>query len=116
MRLRSRSIAIWAVKERMFSTISRKLEADGHPEKRHRAAHAESQHGEILEVPAPEVLFIEHGESAMVFQLVYRIPQYTMKYAVTDKLNMLINRRFAEAGINFAFPTRMVYQQSLAAE
>jgi hypothetical protein len=36
----------------IMDAISRKLEADGHPEKRHRVAHAESQHGEILEVPA----------------------------------------------------------------
>jgi MscS family membrane protein len=71
---------------------------------------------EIMEVPAPEVLFIEHGEYAMVFQLDYSIPEYSLKDAVKDKLNMLVNRRFAEAGINFAFPTRKVYQQSLAAE
>jgi MscS family membrane protein len=69
---------------------------------------------EILDVPAPEVLFVEHGDSAMVFQLVYKIPEYRMKPAVTDGLNMHINRRFAEAGINFAYPTRKLYVQSLA--
>lgn len=68
---------------------------------------------EIMAEPAPEALFIGHGESAMVFQLGYSIHEFRFKDAVTDKLSVLINRRFAEAGISFAFPTRKMYLQRI---
>ena len=68
---------------------------------------------EILAEPAPDVLFIEYGDSAMVFQLVYKLPEYRMKWPVIDKVNTLVNRRFAEAGIGFAFPARTVYLHKL---
>jgi len=68
---------------------------------------------EIMDDPAPEVLFIEHADSALVFQLVYRVPEYRLKWPVIDKLNTAVNRRFAEEGINFAYPTRTMYLRKL---
>jgi small-conductance mechanosensitive channel len=63
---------------------------------------------EIMKDPAPEVQFIEHAESALVFQLLYRVPEYRMRWQVIDKLNTAVSRRFAEERINFAFPTRTI--------
>ncbi len=68
---------------------------------------------EIMNDPAPEVLFIEHADSALVFQLVYRVPEYRLKWPVIDKLNTAVNRRFAEEGINFAYPTQTMYLRKL---
>lgn len=68
---------------------------------------------EIMKDPAPEVQFIEHADSALVFQLVYRIPEYKLKWPLIDKLNTAVNRRFAEEGINFAYPTRTMYLRKL---
>jgi small-conductance mechanosensitive channel len=48
-----------------------------------------------------------------VFQLVYRVPEYRLKWSVIDKLNTAVNRRFAEEGINFAYPTRTMYLRKL---
>jgi len=63
----------------------------------------------IMAAPAPDVFFAEHGEYAMIFQLNYRVSDYALKPAVADKLNTLVNRRFKEQGISFAYPTRNVY-------
>ena len=68
---------------------------------------------EIMKEPEPDVLLVEYGDFAMVFQLVYKIPEYRMKWPVIDKVNSLVNSRFAEAGINFAFPTRTMYLHKL---
>jgi len=64
---------------------------------------------EILKDPPPGVFFTEHGDFALVFQVFYRVPEYTLKWAVLDKINTAINRRFAEEGINMAYPTRTLH-------
>ena len=68
---------------------------------------------EILPEPAPEVFFTDHGESALVFQLVYKIPEYRLKWPVLDRLNTEVDRRFAASGIRLAFPTRKMYVHKL---
>lgn len=64
---------------------------------------------EILDDPAPRVFFTAHGDSALEFQIMYRVHEYVLKWAALDKLNTAINRRFAEEGIGMAFPTRTVH-------
>jgi len=64
---------------------------------------------DILDDPAPQVYFTEHGESALIFQMMYRVPQYVLRWSVQDKVNTAANRRFTEEGINLAYPTRTVY-------
>ena len=64
---------------------------------------------EIMKEPAPIVFFAEHADSALMFQMFYRVPEYALKMVVLDKLNTAINRRFAEEGIAMAYPTRTVY-------
>lgn len=64
---------------------------------------------EILKDPAPRVFFTNHGDSTLEFQMMYRMQEYVLRWAVLDKLNTAINRRFAEEGIGMAFPTRTVH-------
>ncbi len=70
---------------------------------------------DVQKDPPPGVFFTEHGESALVFQVFYRVPEYALKWAVLDKINTAMNRRFAEEGINFAYPTRTLYMRKEAA-
>ncbi len=64
---------------------------------------------EILKDPAPAVYFTDHGDSALEFNLVYRIQQYRERWVVLDKVNTTVNKRFAKEGISVAFPTRTVH-------
>lgn len=64
---------------------------------------------EILDDPAPAVLFTDHGESALEFTLAYSIQEYRDKFTVLDKVHTLIDARFAEEGIGMAFPTRTLH-------
>lgn len=55
--------------------------------------------------------FFSFGDSALNFEIVYFVltPDYTRYMDVQHGINMGIYERFAEKGIEFAFPTRMVY-------
>jgi MscS family membrane protein len=64
---------------------------------------------EILDDPAPNVFFVEHADSSLDFKLVYRIQDYRDKWTVLDKVNTVVNKRFAKEGIGIAFPTRTLH-------
>jgi MscS family membrane protein len=63
-------------------------------------------HPKVLKDPAPDVLFNEFGDSALVLQLICFIADYHDSFRVIDELNMEVNRRFAREGIEIPFPQR----------
>jgi small-conductance mechanosensitive channel len=67
---------------------------------------------EILAEPQPEAYFVSFGESALNMALFFWAADYTKVYALTDRLNTLILRRFKESGIEIPYPTRTVILES----
>jgi small-conductance mechanosensitive channel len=57
--------------------------------------------------------FKEYGDSALIFEVVYYVttPDYNLYMDVQQQINLEIYRRFQDAGIEFAYPTRTLYLQ-----
>ncbi|MFO7603928.1 MAG: mechanosensitive ion channel, partial [Gammaproteobacteria bacterium] len=57
--------------------------------------------------------FKEYGNSALVFETVYYVkgPDYNRYMDIQQAINLYIYDRFAEAGIEFAYPTQTLYVQ-----
>ncbi len=57
--------------------------------------------------------FKEYGDSALRYEIVYYVldSDYTVYMDIQQAINLDIFRRFGEAGIKFAYPTRTVYVQ-----
>ena len=70
------------------------------------------QQTEILKNPAPAALFLKHGESSLDFELRIYLPNPSLRLVMTDRLNTLINRAFAEHALEIPFPQRDVYIRS----
>jgi len=69
---------------------------------------------EILPDPRPEAYFVSFGESALNMALFFWAADYTMVYALTDRLNTLVLCRFKENGIHIPYPTRKVMLEKQA--
>jgi MscS family membrane protein len=63
---------------------------------------------EVLREPAPVVFFTSFGESGLNLMMVFWVENYAVTVGVTDRINTLILRRFAEHGIEIPYPTRTV--------
>jgi potassium efflux system protein len=61
---------------------------------------------EVLEDPEPSVIFMSHGESSLDFELRVFVPSPAEILPLRDRLNKMINRTFAEQGIEIPFPQR----------
>lgn len=59
------------------------------------------------------VHFKDYGDSALNYEVVYFVdtPDYTLYMDIQERINLEIFRRFAEEGIDFAYPTRTLYVQ-----
>ena len=59
------------------------------------------------------VHFKEYGDSALNFEVVYFVadPDYNIYMDVQETINQEIFRRFAEEGIDFAYPTQTIFMQ-----
>lgn len=60
------------------------------------------------------VHFVRFGESSLEFEVVYYVesPEYNDWMDVQQAMNLAIMRRLAEAGVEFAFPTRTLHLYS----
>ncbi len=70
--------------------------------------------GEVADVladPPPEAYFVSFGDSALNMALFFWVEEYGNLFAVTDKINSIILKRFAEHSIEIPFPTRTVNLQ-----
>lgn len=59
--------------------------------------------------------FKQYGDFSLVIETVYYVltPEYNAYMDVQQAVNLEIGRRFEEAGIEFAYPTRLVYHRAL---
>ena len=66
------------------------------------------RHGVVLDEPKPQVIFEDFGENAMVFTLYFWVPLKPDVSAmlVSSDLRFMIDKCFAEAGLQMAFPRR----------
>ncbi len=64
------------------------------------------------------VHFKEYGNSSLNFEVVYFVakPDFNLYMDVQEAINLEIFRRFAEEGIEFAYPTQTLYLQKDASE
>jgi len=66
-----------------------------------------------LKYPKPEVLFIDHADSALIFRL--RVWLHVDDYWTTvSQIRTDIDRRFREEGIEIAFPQRDLHIRTIA--
>ncbi len=61
--------------------------------------------------------FLSYGESSLDFEVVYYVlsPDYNVYADAQHAINVALFRRFADAGIEFAYPTRTIYLANPAA-
>ena len=59
----------------------------------------------ILKHPRPDVLFMDHGDSALIFRLRFWV-HVESYYSSTTDVRFELDRRFRELGIEIAFPQR----------
>jgi len=69
-----------------------------------------------LKDPEPQVLFVNHGESSLDFELRVFLAEPAHRPPVMDRLNTRINRALAEKGIGIPFPQRDLHVKSWAAD
>ena len=67
----------------------------------------------IAEAPAPQVLFLKFGESALEFELRVWVLDAEERLMVKSELHQEIDRRFREAEIEIAFPQRDLHLRSV---
>jgi len=65
----------------------------------------------VLSDPAPESYFASFGDSALNMALFFWVEEYSQLFAVTDRINSNILRRFNENGIEIPFPIRTVIME-----
>lgn len=61
---------------------------------------------DVLEDPAPLIVFSEFGDSALNFRIFAWISDFDIGMGATHRLNSAINHALAEAGITIPFPQR----------
>lgn len=65
----------------------------------------------VLCEPLPEAFFVSFGDSALNMSLFFWVDEYATLFAITDKVNSLIIKRFREAAIEIPFPIRTVLME-----
>lgn len=63
---------------------------------------------EVLREPEPSVFFTKFGDFSLNLLLIYWVADYSIRFATQDKVNVAIDRVFAEAGIEIPFPIRTI--------
>jgi len=64
----------------------------------------------VLSDPPPVVYFINFGESSLDLLLRFWVEDYAKAFITKDRINMTINERFKEEGIEIPFPIRTIYK------
>lgn len=66
---------------------------------------------DVLADPPPEAYFASFGDSALNMALFFWVEEYSTLFAVTDKINSRILKRFGDNSVEIPFPTRTVKMQ-----
>jgi potassium efflux system protein len=74
-----------------------------------------AEHPQIMEDPAPIVSFEEFGASSLSFVLRAYLPNLDIRLKAITELHTSIQRKFAEAGIEIAFPQQDIHVRSIDA-
>jgi len=61
---------------------------------------------DVLELPSPQVFFLEHGDSSLNFEIRAFVSQPTNRLPLTHLINIAINKALAENEIAIPFPQR----------
>jgi small-conductance mechanosensitive channel len=72
-----------------------------------------NEHEQVLKEPAPQVLFLEFGDSALNFELRVWISDFNNRRMVQSELNQAIDIRFRRAGIEIPFPQTDLHLRSV---
>ncbi|MBF0124090.1 MAG: mechanosensitive ion channel [Magnetococcales bacterium] len=72
-----------------------------------------SAQAEVLDDPAIEVWFMDHGDNALLFELRVCLPDPNLRLPVRDRLNTAINQAFRDHGIDIPFPQRQLHLSGL---
>jgi potassium efflux system protein len=67
---------------------------------------------DVMKDPAPSVVFMQHGESSLDFNLQVFIPSPEAIMVIRDRLNKRISREFEKHGIEIPFPQRDLHIKS----
>jgi len=75
---------------------------------------AADKHGKVLKFPEPIILFEDFGDNALIFTTYFwtEVSPHADYRIVASDLRLMIDKRFAEAGITIAFPQRDVHLDS----
>ena len=68
---------------------------------------------DVLEDPAPIILFREFGDSSLNFRILAWIADFDTGFSMTHRLNTAINKALAEAGITIPFPQRDLHLKTV---
>ena len=68
----------------------------------------------ILDDPPPKTWFREFGDSSLNFELLFWIPDATLKHDIISEVNHAIDKGFRENGIEIPFPQRDLHLRSAA--
>ena len=70
----------------------------------------------VLHDPAPQVFFLEFGDSSLSFELRVFTRGVERRFRARHELHMAIDKAFREAGIEIAFPQRDLHVRSVPEE
>lgn len=68
-----------------------------------------NSHEHVVKSPAPQVLFTEFGESALILQMFFYVHDCFDQFIIQDEINVGIKKRFDAEGIEVPYPARTVY-------
>ncbi len=68
-----------------------------------------SKNQRVMDEPAPAAYFMSFGDSALEVMLIAWVSDYREKFSITDEINLAIQKRFAQEGIQIPFPQRDVH-------
>ncbi len=73
------------------------------------------EHSDIMDDPPPRVDFLNFGDSALEFRLLYWIPHPLLRTRIKSALNFRINELLQEHGVEIPFPQRDLHLRSVDA-
>jgi small-conductance mechanosensitive channel len=71
------------------------------------------QNSDVAEEPAPQVLFLNFGESSLEFELRVWVLDADHRLVLSSSLHQEIDRSFRDAKIEIAFPQRDLHLRSV---
>ena len=72
-----------------------------------------AQDNDIVDTPAPLIIFEEFGDSALMFRVYAWIADFDVGLGTRHRLNVAINEALAKANITIPFPQRDLHVKSL---